>query len=364
MAAEDDGKTEDATPRRQQEARKDGNVAKSQDLGAATILLFGVIMLWYLGGWINEHIASAMYRFISVEMPESLPPDPKGIMNIILISISYIFYAVLPFMLIIFVVAVVVNLYQVGLAVSTKTLQPDFTKLNPVNGLKQLVSMKKVVMLIMNIGKVAAILLISYPMISANFGDSAVLMDLLLRPAMSLVTGEIWSLAVRIAAVMFVLAIIDLMYQKHKHKDSLKMSKEDVKDEQRNMEGDPKVKQKRFEKMVEMARQRMMQEIPEAEVVVRNPTHYAVALKFKPEMQAPEVVAKGKGKIAEKIIELAKESGVPTWQEPWLARELYKQCEIGDMIPPELFQAVADILAHVMDKDKRAGYQRQASGAA
>jgi len=364
LAAEDEGKTEDATPHQRQKARGEGDVAKSQDLGAATILFFGMVMLSFLGDWINEYLAAAMYRFIAIEIPDSLPPDGKAIVPYLLHGLYYIFYAVLPFILVVFVVAIAVNVYQVGLVITFKPLTPDFTKLNPVNGLKQLFSMQKIVMLLMNLGKVIVILGISYPVIASNFGDTVVLMDMLIRPAMHYATSEIWSLAIKIASVLFVLAIFDLMYKKHKHNDKLKMSKEDVKDERRNMEGDPKVKQKRFEKMVEMARQRMMQEIPEAEVVVRNPTHYAIALKFKPEMHAPEVVAKGKNKIAEKIIELAKEAGVPTWQEPWLARELYKSCEIGDTIPPELFQAVADILAHVMDKDKRAGYKNRASGAA
>lgn len=365
MAAEDDGKTEDATDRKREEARKEGNVAKSQDLGAATVLFSAVVMLWFLGGWMEKCMTAAMYRFISEDLAFSLPPpDPKGVCGWLYMSIEYIFYAIFPFMIVLFVVAVAVNIYQVGLEVSFKPLTPDFTKLNPVNGAKQLFSKKKIVMLLMNLGKVTMVLLVAWPFLASNFGDSTLLMHLMPAASKVFTADEIWGMAVRIAAVLLILSIVDLFYQRHKHRDTLKMSKDEVKDERRNMEGDPKVKQKRFEKMVELARQRMMQEIPEAEVVVRNPTHFAVALKFKPEMPAPEVVAKGKNKIAEKIIEKAREAGVPTWQEPWLARELYKRCEVGDSIPPELFQAVADILAHVMDKNKRASYQNASGGAA
>lgn len=364
MAAEDDGKTEEPTQKKLDEAREEGNVAKSQDLSAATILLAGIVLLWLFGKSIFERLGAAMVRFLTDDLPGTLPPDPKAILPLVLRMLDYAMSAVAPFALSLMAVAVLVNLYEVGAQISFKTLEPKFNKLNPVSGVKQLFSMKKIVMLLMNIGKIGLVLAVSLPAIFSNFGGSMVLTKIGLPAAFIHITDEVWAVALRMALVMFILAIADLMYQRHKLHDSLKMSKDEVKDERRNMEGDPKVKQKRMQIMMEMARKRMMQEIPEAEVVVRNPTHYAVALKFKPEMVAPEVVAKGRDKIALTIIERAQQAGVPTWQEPWLARELYKSCEIGDRIPAELFRAVADILAHVMDKEKKARFRNQTEGAA
>ncbi len=364
MAAEDEGKTEEPTQKKIDEAREEGNVAKSQDLAAATVLLFGVLLLWFFGSSMYERLGAAMVRFWEDDLPNSLPPDPKGILPLWMTMLDYCLAAVAPFALALMVVAIVVNIYEVGLQISFKTLEPKFDKLNPVSGAKQLFSMKKLVMLLLNLGKIGLIMLVAFPVISSNFGNSVVLTQMGLQAGFTFVSDEVWDLAFRMALVMFLLAIVDLIYQKHKLNESLKMSKDEVKDERRNMEGDPKVKQKIAEKRMEMARKRMMQEIPEAEVVVRNPTHYAVALKFKPEMAAPVVVAKGQNKVAENIIARAREAGVPTWQEPWLARELYKSCEIGDRIPPELFKAVADILAHVMDKEKRAQFRTQQQGGA
>lgn len=370
MAAEDEGKTEEPTQKKLDEARKEGNFAKSQDLSSATILLFGVIMLWFLGSRIYDRLAGAMIRFMEDELPFSLPPDPvspkvawEDILPLWEKMLDYALSAILPFALSIVVVGILINIYEVGVQISFTPLEPKFNKLNPVSGVKQLFSAKKIVMLLMNLGKILLVLGVAIPMIITNFGDSRMLMAMELPASFVFITEEIWTLALRMALVMFVLAIVDLLYQRHKHKDELKMSKDEVKDERRNMEGDPKVKQKRMQIMMEMARKRMMQEIPEAEVVVRNPTHYAVALKFKPDMLAPEVVAKGKDKIALKIIELANQAGVPTWQEPWLARELFKNCELGDRIPAELFKAVADILAHVMDKEKKASFRNQTGAA-
>lgn len=364
MAAEDEGKTEEPSQKKIDEAREEGNVAKSQDLSAATVLLFGVLLLWFFGGHIFDRLCGAMVRFFENELPLSLPPDAKGIMPLWMTMLDYTLAALAPFVVALLAVAVLVNVYEVGLRITFKPLEPKFDKLNPVSGVKQLFSMKKIVMLLLNLGKIAVVVAVAYPVISSNFGSSVVLAQMGLPASFTYIADEVWGLALRMALVLFVLAIVDLIYQKHKLHDSLKMTKDEVKDEHRNMEGDPKVKQKIAEKRMELARKRMMQEIPDAEVVVRNPTHYAVALKFKPDMPAPVVVAKGQNKIALTIIERAKEAGVPTWQEPWLARELYKNCEIGDRIPPELFKAVADILAHVMDKEKRAQFRNSVKGGA
>lgn len=353
MAAEDEGKTEQPTGKKLSEARSDGNVAKSQDLSAATISLVGVIMIWFLGGWIRENIATCMYRFIREEVAECKVPHDKEIIPYLLIGLQYTFYILTPFLLIILVTALAVNIYQVGLHISTKSLKLDLNKLNPMKGMKNLFSKQKVVMLGLNILKVLLAFGVTYPLISVAFNESGLLAFLIPPAAAVYCVDSAIGVALRVALLLFILSLLDLWYQRHKFNESMKMTKEEVKDEMRSMEGDPLIKQKRRQKMMELARQRMMQEIPQAEVVVRNPTHYAVALSYKPEEGTPpKVVAKGKNKLAEKIIELAQAAKIPLWQDPWLARELYK-IDLGDSIPPELFQAVITILTHVASAEKK-----------
>ncbi len=278
-------------------------------------------------------------------------------------ALQFCAYAVSPFLILVVLFAIIVNVYMVGLHISWDAIKFKLEALNPINGVKQLFSAKKLIMLLMNIAKIILIMVIAYDFISGIYGDSIVLYFLDTRACLKYVLENVWEIAFRLALILFILGIIDYIYQKWKHKDSLKMSKQEVKDEHKNAEGDPKMKGKRLQKMYELAKQRMMQEVPNAEVVVRNPTHYAVALKYKPDMNAPEVVAKGKNNIAMKIIEQAKAANVPVWQEPWLARQLY-QLELGDAVPPELFQAVADILAHVLDENKRAAFKNRKPPAA
>ncbi len=363
MADDSDDKTEEPTQKRLTDARKEGQVGKSQDLSASVILLFGVILLWYVGPWIEDTVGSAIVRIISEDIPNTLAPEAQDIDGILILALQFCAYSVLPFLLLIVLVAIIVNVYMVGFTISWETLEIKFDKLNPVNGIKQLFSAKKFVMLLMNMAKILVILFVAYDFVSGIYGDSMVLSFLEHRSILKYVIENVWDIAFRMALVLFLLGIIDYVYQKWKHNESLKMSKQEVKDENKNQEGDPQIKSKRRQKMYEMAQKRMMQEVPDAEVVVRNPTHYAVALKYKPEMKAPEVVAKGKNEIAMKIIEQAKAANVPVWQEPWLARQLYK-LELGDTVPPELFQAVADILAHVLTEDKRAAFKNKKPPAA
>ena len=363
MADDSDDKTEEPTQKRITDSRKEGQVGKSQDLSASLILLCGVIFLWYLGPWIEDTIGSAIVRIITEEIPNTLAPEAQDIDGILITALEFCAYAVAPFLSLIVMVAVIVNVYMVGLTISWETLEIKFDKLNPVNGIKQLFSAKKFVMLLMNMAKILVIMLVAYHFFAGIYGDSVVLSFLEHRSILKYVIENVWEIAFRMALVLFILGIVDFIYQKWKHNESLKMSKQEVKDEHKNAEGDPEVKGKRRQKMFELAQQRMMQEVPDAEVVVRNPTHYAVALRYKPDMQAPEVVAKGKNNIAMKIIEQAKDANVPVWQEPWLARQLY-QLELGDTVPPELFQAVADILAHVLDESKRAAFKNKKPPAA
>ena len=355
MAAEDEGKTEEPTDQKLNEARREGNVAKSQDLSAATISLCGVIAVWLLGNWFRDHLGFTMYHFISVVMPDETLPEGKEIIPYLIMALQNTFVLLGPFLAIIFVVAIGINVYQVGLQVSTKPLELDFNKLNPVKGITNLFSMQKLVMLVQNVFKLVLAVAVVYPLLSSAFAECGLLAMLMPRASATYCANSAVEVAFRVALVLFILSIFDYWYQKHKFMDNMKMTKEEVKDEMRSQEGDPQVKSKRRQKMMEMSRNRMMKEIPDADVVVRNPTHYAVALRYTVEMAFPEVVAKGRNKTAEKIIELARDAHVPLWQDPELARALYR-LEIGQAIPEELFKAVANILANVMSAEKKAQF--------
>ena len=294
MADDSDDKTEEPTQKRLQDARKEGQVAKSQDFSASIILLCGVIFLWYIAPWMEECLGSAIVRIFSEEIPNSMPPEAQEIDNIMIMALEYCAYTVAPFLVLILMIGIIANVYMVGFSFSWEILEIKFDKLNPVNGLKQLFGAQKFVMLLMGLAKIAVIIVVAYHFLSGIYGDSVVLSFLKHRQILKYVLENVWEIAFRMALVLFILGIIDLFYQKWKHNEKLKMSKQEVKDEHKMQEGDPEIKSKRRQKMYELGQQRMMQEVPEAEVVVRNPTHYAVALKFKPEMPAPEVCRKRK----------------------------------------------------------------------
>jgi flagellar biosynthetic protein FlhB len=361
VAAEDEGKTEDASAHKLQKAREEGQVAKSQDFSAAVILLGGTIMIYLLAGWMREYVGSCMYRFMFIELADRTAPEGKEIIPYLLLALTYLFFLVAPFLLFMLFIAIAVNVWQVGFTIATETLKLKFDKLNPVSGLKRLFSMQNFVMLGKNLLKVVFIFAIAFPALSAAYAESGLLTYLAPAAATEYCINGAFEVALRAGLGLLILALFDLWYQRHIFADKMKMKKEEVKDEMRSMEGDPQIKSKRRQKQLEMSRQareKMMKEIPDADVVVRNPTHYAVALKYDLDKELPIVVAKGQNKIAEKILELARQARVPLWQDPWLARELYK-LDIGAMIAPELAVAVAGVLANVVSAEKRAEFLRR-----
>ncbi|GHS90428.1 flagellar biosynthesis protein FlhB [Planctomycetales bacterium] len=362
MSAESEGRTEQPTGQKLQRARREGQVAKSQDLSAATLSLVGTLTIWLLGGWCVENFAACLYRFIFEELSAEALPHDKEVIPYLLMALQYTFFILVPILALMVVAALAIDIYQVGLKVSFDPLKLKFSKLNPVSGMKNLFSKQKVVMLGQNLLKLVFAAAVTLPVLWAAYMESASLAFLVPSASASYCADSAITVALRVSCALLVLSLFDWWYQRYKFNEQMKMTKEEVKDEARSQEGDPQVKQKRRQKQMEMARNRMMKEIPDADVVVRNPTHYAVALKYSPEMAAPAVVAKGKNKIAEKILELAKEARVPMWQDPWLARELYK-LEIGEAIPPELFQAVVNILSHVMKKEKMAEFMKNKNAA-
>ena len=254
----------------------------------------------------------------------------------------------LPFMAFGFVVTLLVSIVQVGWKVSTKPMKPEFSKLNPLNGFKRIFSKDSLFELVKSILKIVIIIYIAYTSIKDNANDLFALYDLGLNQAVALVGTLIINTGIKISIVYLVIGLADFIYQKHKFNEDMKMTKQEVKDEYKNTEGDPQIKGRQRRKMQEVSQKRMMQDVPKADVVITNPTHFAVALKYEAKVSsAPVVLAKGEDYLAQKIKEVARENKIEIVENKPLARMLYHNVDVGAEIPPELYQAVAEVLAAV-----------------
>lgn len=349
---EDEEKTEDPTPKRREEAREEGNVPQSQDLVMALGLLFSFVLIYFLMfGAIKELMA-----FINKFLTDYMVNKPVTIRSVHTLFMEVTFFIgdlVIPIMIGMIIVGVLSYYLQFGFLFTFEPLQPDLSSLNPIQGLKQLASKRSLVEFIKSVLKLILVAGISFVTLKAILPQLFVMGLSEARNAIKLLGNTVFLLAMRVSVVFIILGIIDFFYQKWEHEQDLKMSKKEVEEEKKQTEGDPEIKSKRKEKQQEMAQQRMMQEVPEADVVVTNPTHIAVALQFDMEtMEAPLVVAKGEDLIAQKIKEVARENDVEIVEEKQLARALHKMVEIGDEIPEQLYQAVAEILAYVYELDE------------
>jgi len=253
------------------------------------------------------------------------------------------------------VASIVVNVVQVGFYFTTEPMKFNPGKLNPINGLKKMFGLKAVNELVKSIFKVAAVIYFPYKFFEQNFKIFPGYINHSVNAAVSAVSYMTYQLCMKIIAVLFILAIADYAYQKYEFEKSIMMSKYDIKQEFKQHEGDPMIKAQLRRRMMELAKNSMASEVPKADVVITNPTHYAVALRYNQEEGdvAPKCVAKGTGKIALKIIEIARDNKVYVYQDPPMARTLFKELEVGDEIPEKLFVAVAEILAHVYQSEGR-----------
>jgi flagellar biosynthesis protein FlhB len=339
-------KTEKATPKKRQESRKKGQVAKSADINAALVLFVSVLFLAFMGSWMGERLLQLFTHSL----------DKKLLYDVTETSIPKLFWelsmevAVIlaPVMIAAMFAGVLGNYLQVGFLLSTEAIQMKLERINPLSGFKRIYSVRALVELTKSLLK---ILLIG----GVTFFILWIERDVYLR--MSLVSIEsslpvFGGLAIKMgfaaSIVLLFLAFLDYMYQKYDFEKNIRMSKQDIKDEYKKSEGDPKIKGKIKEKQRQMAMRRMMQEVPKADVIITNPTHYAICLKYDDSgMEAPVVVAKGVDLIAQKIKEIGKEHEVVTVENKPLARTLYARVDIGQVIPEDLFKAVAEILAFV-----------------
>lgn len=339
-------KTEKATPKKVSDGRKKGQVAKSQEIPSAFILIFAFATFLMFGDYYKTHFMG-MYKGLLNEwlLLEVTPANLSKYFTAILFEMLLL---LLPLFSIVIIVGIVGNVAQFGFLLTGEPLQPKLNKLNPIEGFKRIFSMKSVVEFAKSILKVLIIALVAYSILSSKMSTILTLSMHTLDDVFAFAASLVIQLGITIGSILVVLAILDLLYQKYEHAKSLKMSKQDIKDEHKKAEGDPLIKGKIREKQRRMAIMRMMQEIPNADVVITNPTHYAVVLKYDADnMDAPKVVAKGMDHLALRIREVAKEHEIMTMENKPLARALYSQAEIGESIPADLFQAVAEVLAYV-----------------
>lgn len=340
-------KTEKATPKKRQDQRKKGQVLKSQDVTSAIVLLSVFLFLLFGAGFMRDRIFSFFYQtFNRYVLIDSLSVElVMEIYSDVLLEMGFI---LLPIMLVAMVSAVAANFFQFGLLFTTEPLKMDLKKLDPIKGLKRIFSLRAIIELIKSVLKISLIGSVTVVILWMNLENVLSLSFKTAWDTLSTVSYLTVMMGIAASFVLLFVSILDYFYQKYDFEKNLKMSKQDIKDEYKNSEGDPVVKSRIKQRQREMAMRRMMQEVPNADVVITNPTHYAIALKYEDgQMDAPVVVAKGADFIAQKIKLIAKENEIVMVENRPLARSMYDQVEIGDRIPDEFFKAVAEILAYV-----------------
>ncbi len=354
FAAEGQGgeKTEPATEKKLSDARKEGQVAKSREIANAMGILglFLVLKVW-VGMMGNQFLAvfPAIYNripevvtFWDGHMPQN---DVKQVfLNMLLQSLVIM----APILLVGLIIAFLSDVVQVKWRPTAKPLKPKFSKINPISGFKRIFSVNSVVELIKSIAKIGLIIYICYSYLKDKWTLLFSLYDMTLMQALGLVAETVTDMGIRIALVYMIIALADFIYQKVKFSRDMRMTKQEVKEEYKQTEGDPQIKGKIKQRMREASQRRMMQNLPQADVVITNPTHYAVAIKYDPEIaDAPIVLAKGADYLAARIKEVARENRIEIVENKPLARMLYANVEVGQAVPPELYQAVAEVLAFV-----------------
>ncbi len=345
-------KTEEPTPKRIREAREEGNVAKSQELNQAFTLMGSFFLLYIMFSGMMDSVLNKLTNLLSLNTLPSLTIGKAY--DLLMESIFYVVRLVAPIMLASAIMGVIINFIQVGPLLTGKSIVPKFSNIDPIKGAKKIFSLKTLVELIKALLKASIITLIAYIYLKNYLFKLTNICQQGIRPGLSLLGTLIFRIAATIIIFLVVLGVVDYIYQRWEHKKNLKMSKYEVKQERKEMEGDPLFKQKRRQKQREFSLNRMMARMEEADVVITNPTHIAVALKYDlEEMAAPVVVAMGEGYIAQRIKEKAEELEIEIVEDKFVARALNKTVEIGEEIPSELYQAVAEILAYVFNQDNK-----------
>ncbi len=349
MAQEGTGgqeKTEEPTARRLQEARKKGDVAKSMEIPSAAVLLAGLLTLYAFSDYFLGRFSITLKYYLGNIHTLDITMNNMPIMT--REGMTHVVMMTAPVMAVIMLVALAANYAQVGVIFSTEKLKPQLSKISPLEGIKKLFSIQSMAQTFKSIAKLALVGFVAYREVFNSLPAFPSLMDKEVFQIMLFMSKIAFWIFLKAAIIIAILAALDYVFQKWQFTKKMKMTKQEVKEEAKQTEGDPMVKGRIRSIQMEMARKRMMAEVPEADVVITNPTRLAIAIKYDPTtMTAPTVIAKGAGLIAKRIKEIAQKSGIPIVEDKPLARLLYKTVELNQVIPENLFQAVAEVLAYV-----------------
>lgn len=352
-------KTEPATPRKRQEARSRGQVAKSQDLSTALMLLVAFGVFYFVAESLLKSMSGIVVR--SFHALSEGRVDVDSVLTVGTHGTLHLATIILPILLVFFVVSFGINVLQVGWTISPQAVAPNLGKLNPIKGLQRIFSVRGLVRLAFGIFKllvVGTVLWFSFTEILSAQSAENFLAFLELEPIKSFEIGNwvMFKVGAQASAALVVLAILDFSFQRWQLSQDLRMTKQEVRDEHKNIDGDPKLKEKRRRMAQQLALQRMMHDVPKADVVITNPTHYSCAIRYdRSTMVAPVLLAKGKDLLALRIREIATKHDIPMVEEPPLARSLYASAEVGDEVPPELYGDVARVLAYVYQISRKRG---------
>ena len=343
--ADDLEKTEEPTSKKIEDARKEGNVAKSMEFSGFVVLFISALIIIFYLKYVSIDLEK-YFAFITSLIGKELT---KNLIYQIVIKSFLAFIIILsPVMFTIMIAGVLANVFQTGFLFTTKPIMPKLEKINPIKGFKRLFSAKTIIEGIKMTLKVAVAFGVGYYLFLGFLNEIPKLALMTVLEQIRWFSQKAVILIFSMMAVFLVFALIDFIYQRYSYKKSLRMSKQEIKDEFKQTEGNPEIKAKIRQLQREMSKKRMMAEVPKADVVITNPTHYAVAIRYdKEKEEAPRVIAKGIDNLALKIKEIAREAGVMIVENRPLARELYKSVEIEEIIPPKLYQAVAEVLAFV-----------------
>ena len=356
MGASSGEKTEQATPKRKREQREKGNILKSHDLAVALQLLGIFVVIKIFAPSIGQNLQLLMLQFFP---GQTVADQPLTISATTMVYQSVMLKGILiigPIFIFAILAAILSNVLQSGLLFTTKTMGFKFERISPMKGLKRMFSSRSIVEMVKSIAKIAIVIFAVYQEFADNTRDVANLLSYNILASCGLIFDLIINLAIRCGSVLLVLAIADYLYQWFKRQKEMMMTKQEVKDEYKLTEGNPQTKGRIRQIQRLLASRRMMQDVPLADVVITNPTHFAIALRYDPEQDAaPVVLAKGKNMVAARIKEIARENRVMTVENRPLAQSLYKMCKVGSQIPADLYKAVAEILAYVfkMKEGKR-----------
>lgn len=348
MADDFGEKTEAPTQRRREESRERGQVVKSMDLTAAIALLGAMVALNSFGPELLREMIGMMRRMLTFSLSDT--NTASSMKELMFIGLTLLAKLTIPVCLIMTVVAVVVTLTQVGFLLTFHPLMPSFSKINPISGFERMFSIESAIKMGMNLVKVGLIGAVAYLTIKSKLGQIVILSSMDTWQIIGLAGELMFLLGIRMAVILLVLAIFDYGVTWFQNEKKLKMSKQELKEEMRRMEGDPLVKERRRRVARQLMAQRMQHAVPKADVVITNPTELAIAIKYDAEtMAAPKVIAKGADHLAARIRQIAIKNGIPIVERKPLARAIYKTVEVGQEIPPAYYKAIAEILAYVYE---------------